>query len=191
MYIWFEFKIVFMKKILLTLIMTVGFTMLSHAQQQAEPFGQKMSFGFQLGQYQDDFGIGLNVTTPYFLHNRVAVRVRGNLMWHEHVLNTETTWTPYSNLALGVIGVGGNIGNFMRVYGEGGAMVLVPSDDFSAQSTEFGGYGLFGFEFFMDPHFNYFIEIGGAGTGARADKVPTSPIYSNGLIIQTGFRIQL
>lgn len=179
-----------MKRILIVMLAmcSVGFV---HAQEKPAPYGQKMAFGFQLGQYQEDFGIGLNVTSPYFLQNSVAIRVRGNMMWHQHVLNTESTWSTYSNLSIGVIGVGGNIGNFMRVYGEGGALLLLPSNDFSTQSTEVGGYGLFGFEFFMDPHFNYFIEIGGAGTGATADRIPTSPIYSNGLIIQTGFRIQL
>ena len=178
-----------MKKTVLAII-ALALALTTYAQEKPQPFGQKMAIGFQLGQYQQDFGIGLNLTSPYFLYNSVAVRVRGNLMWHEHVLNTETTWTPYSNLSLGVVGVGGNIGNFMRLYGEGGVMVLMPSDDFSTQSTELGGYGLFGFEFFFNPHFNYFIEIGGAGTGASADKLPTNPIYSNGLIIQAGFRIQ-
>ena len=53
-----------------------------------------------------------------------------------------------------------------------------------------GGYGLFGFEFFMNSRNNYFIEIGGVGTGAVADKVANSPIYSNGLLINVGFRHQ-
>ena len=38
---------------------------------------------------------------------------------------------------------------------------------------------------------SYFIEIGGIGTGATADKVANKPIYSNGLMLSTGFRIYL
>jgi hypothetical protein len=54
---------------------------------------------------------------------------------------------------------------------------------------DFGGYGLFGFEFNFDPSSKYFIEMGGR-SGGTADKLPTSPLFSNGFMIQTGFRIQ-
>ncbi|MEO0332135.1 MAG: hypothetical protein AAF223_10680, partial [Bacteroidota bacterium] len=80
--------------------------------------------------------------------------------------------------------------DFARLYGEGGIILLLPSDTFSAERTELGGYGLFGFEFYLKNNANYFIEIGGVGTGAQADKVPNKPIYSNGLLISTGFRMQ-
>jgi hypothetical protein len=157
---------------------------------QNEP-SRKLSFGFNLGQYQQDFGLGLNLTSPYFLQDRMAVRLRANLMFHEHIENFETTWTPYTNFTLGLIGVGGTIGNFARLYGEGGAILLLPNEAFSSASAEFGGYGLFGFEFFMNPHINYFIELGGVGTGAEADQILFDPLYSNGFLIQTGFRIYL
>lgn len=51
------------------------------------------------------------------------------------------------------------------------------------------GYGLFGFEFFISQNFNYHIEIGGVGTGATEDKIRNKRVYSNGLLINTGFRI--
>jgi hypothetical protein len=54
-----------------------------------------------------------------------------------------------------------------------------------------GGYGLFGFEFFFTKFGNYFIEIGAVGTGAKADKVASKPIYSNGLTVSTGMRFIL
>lgn len=43
----------------------------------------------------------------------------------------------------------------------------------------------------MNPSSNYFIEIGAVGTGAKADEVVNEPIYSNGLTISTGFRLNL
>ncbi|HEY5825345.1 MAG TPA: hypothetical protein VIT44_13315, partial [Cyclobacteriaceae bacterium] len=64
-------------------------------------------------------------------------------------------------------------------------------DKFSSEQFVFGGYGLFGFEFFMHSSSNYFIELGGIGTGARADKIASQPIYSNGFLISTGFRLNL
>ena len=68
---------------------------------------------------------------------------------------------------------------------------LFPSDTFSSKSFELGGYGLFGFEFYMAPRNNFFIEIGGVGIGARTGNIVNEPIYSNGLIIAAGFRIHL
>ncbi len=161
----------------------------SYGQDRAINHG--VGLGYQLIQFQRDFGLGLNFTSPYFAKDRIAVRIRGNLMFNENVQDQITTWTPYSNASLGLIGVGGMIGDHVRLYGEGGIVGLFPSSDFSSERFEFGGYGLFGFEFFMNRASNYFIEIGGIGSGAIADRIDNQPIYSNGLIISTGFRIHL
>jgi hypothetical protein len=110
-------------------------------------------------------------------------------MFNEHVSDDVTVWSPYSNVSLGMVGVAGIIGDFIRLYGEGGMIALFPSDNFSSESVVFGGYGVFGFEFYFYQGGNYFIEIGGIGTGAIADKAVNQPVYSNGLMISTGFRI--
>ena len=163
-------------------------------QANAQDGGSGTGFGvgFHLGQFQKDFSLGLDLTSPYFVYDRIAIRVKGNLAWNEHINSIlETTWTSYSNLSIGVVGVGGTVGDFMRLYGEGGFLFLFPSDEFSSETSEMGGYGLFGFEFFMSPNMNYYLEVGGVGTGAKADKVVGKPIYSNGLLINVGFRILL
>ncbi len=157
---------------------------------QDDPLNQGVGFGFQLNQYQRDFGAGLNVTSPYMANDKFALRLRGNVLFHEHVQGAETTWTPYTNASLGFIGVVGYVGN-VRLYSEGGVIGLFPSSEFSSENLNFGGYGLFGFEFFFNNSGNYFVEIGGVGTGAKADKLPAQPIYSNGLVIGTGFRFHL
>jgi hypothetical protein len=121
----------------------------------------------------------------------MAVRLKGNLIWNEHFNgNSETTWSSYSNVSLGVVQSVGEINSFARIYGEGGAIFLFPSREFSTKSIQFGGYGLFGFEFFFDKHFNYFFEAGGVGTGAKADKIAGNPIYSNGFLVNVGVRTQ-
>lgn len=162
------------------------------AQAQAqEGLGKGFGIGGQVGQLQNDFGIGLNLTSPYFAHEKMAVRLRGDLAWNQHPNGAaETTWSPYSYLSLGFVQSVGEMGGFMRIYGEGGAIYLFPSDAFSSRSVEFGGYGLFGFEFFFDGHMNYFIEAGGVGTGAIADKIPGKPTYSNGFLMNVGVRVQ-
>ena len=175
-------------------ILTIGLlvsTISLYAQVQESSINNGMGFGFQLNQYQSDFGLGLNVTSSYFANEKLAFRLRGNLMFNEHIQNTTTTWTPYSNVSLGIIGVGGKIGDYIRLYGEGGLIGLFPSNDFSSEQFVMGGYGLFGFEFFMNKIGNYFVEFGGVGTGAKEDKIATQPRYSNGFLISAGFRIHL
>lgn len=158
-------------------------------QAQEKTMSTNFGMGFHLNQYQNDFGIGLNITSPFFIKESIAIRVRGNFMFNEHVQDSSTTWSPYSNFTAGVVGVGGKIGEFIRLYGEGGVIFIIPSSEFSSSNLEIGGYGLFGFEFYMAEKHAYYIEIGGAGTGAVADKVENKPIYSNGLIISVGYRL--
>lgn len=148
----------------------------------------EFSFGFQLNRFQDDFGFGANLTSPYFANSKIAVRLRGNIMFFEHAENQETLWTPYPNLSLGLIGVAGKAGESIRLYGEGGVIFIFPSNKFSSDNVVLGGYGGFGFEFFISSKTNYYIEIGGIGTGATADNILNKPIYSNGLSICSGFR---
>lgn len=179
-----------MKRLLFFTAIILGTVTGGFAQAEASNLARNFSFGFAVGQAQHNFGIGLNFTSPYFANGSFAIRGRGNLMWNEVVLNGKTTWSPYGSASIGMVGVAGEIGDFMRIYGEGGVTFIFPNSDFSSDNFVNGGYGLFGFEFFFEHHFNYFIEIGGVGTGATADKVFTQPIYNNGLLINAGFRVQ-
>lgn len=174
-----------MKKLFLILVLLC---MAERPYAQTENINTGHGIGFQLNQYQNDFGFGLQYMTPLFF-NSIGVRAKYNLMFHEHVKDSMMTWTPYSNLSLGLIGFSGMVSERIRLYGEGGLLLILPSSAFSTSAFDLGGYGLFGFEFFTTNSFNYFIEIGGVGSGAVADKLTYQPIYSNGLSITTGFRI--
>jgi len=63
----------------------------SHVQAQDEAMNTGYGFGFQILQFQRDFGLGLNITSSYFWHDKIAVRLRGNLMFNENVQNANTT----------------------------------------------------------------------------------------------------
>lgn len=156
-------------------------------------FGQspvnKVGIGFNINQIQNDFGLGLHLVSPYFANGKAAVRVGGNLQWHQHQQGNEITWSPYGNVFVGIRGRQYIIEDKIYIYGEGGALVLLPNSAFSSEKTRPGGYGLFGFEFYASPNFSYFVELGGLGAGARADKLPAKPIYSNGFITSVGFRV--
>ena len=174
-----------------TISIAIAAILLALQMQAQESLNKRFGIGGQVGQHQRDFGIGINITSPYFANQKMAVRLKGNLVWNEHLnSNSEATWSPYSNLSLGFVQSVAEINNSIRLYGEGGAIFLFPSGEFSSKSIQFGGYGLFGFEFFIDRHINYFFEAGGVGTGARADKIVGKPIYSNGFLTNVGVRLQ-
>ncbi len=131
-------------RLLTVILITMSSSFLVKGQE--DELNKKMSIGGQLGQYQNDFGIGLNVTSPYFSSASMALRFRGNLMFHQHLDQSKTVWSSYSNFSLGLLTTAGEMGGFVCTYAEG---------------------------------------------GAKSDLSPGEPIYSNGLIIETGFRFYL
>lgn len=153
----------------------------------------KIAIGYNLTDVQNSFGIGLNVTSPYFFHKSMAVRLRANMQFLQHIPTatpTATIWSPYGMLQLGLVGGDGVVKKNMRFYGEGGVVVIMPNDEFSANSTV-GGYGLFGFEFFLAKPIAFHIEMGGMGTGGTAEKSVGKPIYANGFLTNVGVRLLL
>ena len=172
------------------LIILTSIVSLSSSAQETGAIKHGMQIGFTLNEFQNDFGVGIEITSPFVAYGSVAARFRANLMFYQHLFEDEYTWSPYANYTLGLIGVGKEVGDFMRLYGEGGISVIQPSTQFSDIKTEFGGYGLFGFEFFLMPSLAYKIEIGGIGMGAKANLIEGNPIYSNGFMMTTGLRLQ-
>lgn len=174
--------------IILTLL---TFNSFAYAQEKENAHNNGLGIGFNVIQIQKDFGLGLNVISPYFFQKKMAIRVKGNIMFNENIQNSIVEWTPYSNISVGFVGVGGMISERIRLYGEGGMIGLIPSKELSDENFVVGGYGHIGVEFFVSNSFNYYIEIGGVGTGARSEKIINKPIYSNGILIGTGIRVFL
>ncbi len=155
----------------------------------AQTNSNKLEIGFNMSQYQNDFGVGIRVISPYFIRKAVAIRAGTNIQWFENFNGTETTLTTYQNIQLGIRGRRVMVTHNISVYGEGGSFIILPNSDFSSQRSVFGGYGLFGFEFKIVQGFGYFIELGGVSTGATADKIENKPIYSNGFLANVGLKI--
>lgn len=160
--------------------------------QIASTNAKAIAIGFHLNQFQNDFGIGLNLTSPYFAKN-LAIRLRTSLMWNEFLPSgeVETVWSSYSNSQLGILQKTPVIKGKINLYSEGGATILFPNDKFSEKENVVGGYGLFGFEFLPRDNFNYFIEFGGIGTGAQTEKAEIMGVYSNGFLMSVGMRFSL
>ncbi len=173
-----------------TLLMLIIFISLSVSAQETKKDG--LSFGFQLNQFQNDFGLGANFSSPSIFNNSVTIRLRLNAMFYEYVNeNLKTEWQPYGNIMLGFSSSSYRISDAIALYGEGGIIGILPSSNFSNSSFELGGYGIFGFEFYFSDDFCYFLEVGAVGSGATADKIKTEPIYSNGFIMSVGWKIKL
>jgi len=149
----------------------------------------KVGFGFNINRIQNDFGIGVDIITPYFASSKLAIKIGTNVKWLEHIQESIMTWTPYQNVQIGIRSRHFIIEDKFFIYGEGGSLILFPNSQFSSKKSRFGGYGVFGFEFKGSSHFGFYLELGAAGSGAKADLITHEPIYSNGFITNVGFRI--
>jgi hypothetical protein len=185
------------------LISAVMFTLAVSAQTKTDSLKKtesrlnKFAIGYCLTQYQNDFGVGMNLTTPYIVKAAMAFRLTGSVQWLQNMeinqsspfAQVTTTWSPYAAFRLSVVSRQFVITNKISVYSEGGVVLLLPNSSFSSRSTQFGGFGVFGVEFHPSQHWAQYLEVGGIGTGAVADKAVGQPIYSNGLLINVGFRV--
>jgi len=146
------------------------------------------SAGFQLNELGGDFGIGLNVGSPYFANDHLSIRLRANFQYFEYVDQDVTTWDPYLHFNLGIVSASYPIAEKIRLYSEGGLIVVTSAFGLEENELHFGGYGLFGFEFHYSPGSTCFIELGGQGVSAVAEELPNQPFYSNGFTIGVGTR---
>lgn len=173
-------------KYILAIILSITF--LSSSAQEKGP-NNGLSVGFQLTEIQRDFGVGMNITSPFFADQMLAIRLRSSMMFNEYVSEGETLWAPYANLSLGLVSGRTFIHESIALYGEGGVIALFPSSDISTNDLEIGGYGLFGFEFYFSNYFSYYLEAGAVGVNATADVLQNKPVYSNGFLINVGWRM--
>jgi hypothetical protein len=158
-----------------------------------------VAVGFALHRFQDDFGVGLVAASPTFLR-WLRVSARGGVAWYPHAVSSDGTssWEAfyYGNLAVEsgppfLAGTGGAV----RPYGFGGPIVVVPPSALSTASVALGGVGGFGLEarFGGGPAgegpVTYFFELGGIGTGAIANKLPTRDSLASGFFLAAGIRL--
>lgn len=159
-----------------------------------------LALGFAVHRFQDDFGLGAVVASPSFLDGLMRIAAGGGVAWYPHALNDEgfEAWKGYGHARL-VLEAGARVpGTPLRLYGFGGATTLFAPNGLSSKTVHVGGIGGFGFEFRfknltrgVDSPVSYFVELGGIGTGARANRLPAHPIFANGFLITAGMRFYL
>jgi hypothetical protein len=174
----------------------------AHAQEGAAPSGvtkEGASLGFALHRMQDDFGLGLRLSSPAFWH-WVRFTGAGGLAWYPHGLGSdggsrwETMYYGSATVETGPPFLSTSVGA-VRPYGFGGFIALFPPSAISTAQAAFGGLGGFGLEArFMNGKggegpVTYFFEIGGIGTSGIADKLASRETLASGFLVQAGLRV--
>jgi len=149
---------------------------------------QPYFLSFSLQEWGNEFGTGFQITSPWFWHEKTAVKLGGSVLWKQ-----DANWASFYVLRLGLIGGSFMANSDIRLYGEGGFLFLFPAASFDSDPFAFGGYGHFGFEFFMPKASGplssaYFIELGTNGIGAKTN---SGQSYLNGFAVSTGLRVYL
>ena len=146
-----------MKKILLI----SGLTILLICKVNSQETSSKNNFqlGYNLNNFQNDFGVGLHVLSPSFANNIIRIKAGYNLQWLQNIPQNEQnyTWTRYSNAILAVHTQHPIQETGFTAYSEGGFVGLFPNKDFSSKSFLLGGYGLFGLEYKVSGCVSYFL----------------------------------
>ncbi len=188
----------FLLSCLLISICLISSTRAEAPEQKAEEAvkparSSRLAIGFSLETIQDDFGLELDLTTPYFAGKMMALRFRGGVAWANGIPlgETEEDWLLYAPVRVAFVGSWAFAADKIRLYSEAGSLIILSVQDVSSETfSGMGGYGLFGFEFFANDNVpvTYFIEGGGMGTSAEADQIISEPSLANGFFATFGLR---
>ena len=158
---------------------------------EATKDASNFAIGWNINSLSNNYGLGMTIQSPRFW-KRAQIRLSGIYAWANGIPTgtAKYAWKPFGLVRLGLFSGSFLPNSSIRGYGGGGIAMLIPSDEVSSQGNVFGGYGLIGLEFFGREGMNgpMFIEVGGMGAGARADKFENEPLYANGFTVAWGFR---
>jgi len=172
-------------KVLSISLIIIGLSISTPTQGQSSNW----RIDYHLTEMSGDFGQGIMIETPSIVKDYFTIKLRGNQNYLDHDFEGKNRWTDYYTATIGLSSTPSRVSKSIELYGEGGLMTVFPNGDFSESDPSFGGYGLFGFNFLFDPVFSYFIELGGVGSGSRAELSDNQRIYANGFFLQVGFKI--
>ncbi len=136
------------------------------------PTGKGVAFGLEEGGWSGAFGSGLRVHIPFV--NFFGATVRGMFLTSPSTTNisspnstTAPTLTTVLNDHAGgridLIGRSPVFLNLVRIYGGGGVEVFCAVGSGVNHQAVVSGGGQFGFEFFLQRRFSFYLEVGGHG----------------------------
>lgn len=155
--------------------------------------GTPLALGFGVSDAAGNLGLSLELSSPSFAKDFLIVRAESQVDFlSAYRDNPAVEWEMFSTHRLGLVGIGGWNSETIRLYGEFGGLLVLPSSAFSADTNQFGIYGLFGFEFFFAPQeetpLSYYLEVGTNSLFDTADKLAANPDYYSGFAFRTGLR---
>jgi hypothetical protein len=163
------------------------------ADTPAEIPGAGWTFGPEVLGLPGEFGVGLHFLTPGLFGENFRLKIGGSNQWLRGRLPGQDAQSRlgYTSIRLGIhisfpFGAKGLSG-----YSEGGVVETFPESRLSGRSFVLGGYGVFGLEFRMSRASASFVEFGGMGSGARAERLVGRPSYSRGFVVAAGLRFRL
>jgi len=159
--------------------------------------GIKLDANFN--QLPDDFKLGINVSTPYFLDNWLSIRLEFDYGFFRGIpassIYSNETWSTYYAFKSGIIVVASQRTAIIRPYVELGGIGFIPSSEFTEEKFAWGIYGLLGFELLFDPEsfYCFYFEFNGTGilSGGDTSKFLPPAIYGTGIIVTLGYRFYL
>ncbi|MGB3181807.1 MAG: hypothetical protein WBB45_10485 [Cyclobacteriaceae bacterium] len=174
------------------LVLLLSLLVLGSAFGQGREESDVWKYGIHFSNWQQDGGGGISISSPFY--KGMSIRVKGQVMIHEY-LDDNSGQTSLASFAASTAGLAfniGRIGETVRIYGEGGPVVVLPSPEFSTDNLSFGGYLVMGSEYIASrsrTYLSYFIETGYVGTLARADLDRHSRYYATGFMLNAGIRL--
>ncbi len=158
-----------------------------HAQESQGSYRTGWQTGFQLNEFGNEFGLGLNVITPR-LWSITRFQFAFDNQYLPYQSATGEDWKSYQQFRFGTLTHAPIIKGKVDVYGGGGIVVgLLPSSMSSAKTT-ISGTGTFGLAFYWYEGFTYFFEMGGTGALGSANRLPGNPVIGGGFFNSVGFR---
>lgn len=153
---------------------------------------RSIALAMSVGQRGGDFSLGAEVMTPQFFNGLVNIYGGVDVQYKAgKIQGGDQEWYPYVLTSVG-LQVTADQTDRRRLYASSALLVFAPSSKVGS-SWHMGGYGGFGVEFFFASGrgCSYYIEIGGAGTIAKASNLVDKPYLGNGLTIKAGCRFLL
>lgn len=162
------------------------------AQENLYPrqYIQHFSAGISAGQLTDNSWIGLEISSP-MMSRYISLRVRGSIHWLEAYKAQLDRWGRFSMVSPTVV-IYTRVDQRSRWYIDIGPMFIIPQYKISEKRLLTGLNAQAGMEVFLlkanNNGLTYYFSAGLHYAQAYADKLESSPRYSNGFVFSNGFR---
>jgi len=148
-----------------------------------------------VGEFGEDWGVGVELTTRTIWANSLSLRARGNIYWLECYKVRLGQWATYRKAELSLVYHFPLLENKGRVYLRASPFALFTEKSYS-NKTHVGGFaGAVGVELFGRRNacfpIAYYFSLGASRCKAMAEKLEGSPRFGEGINFNTGFRIYL